>query len=435
MSLVIRGGMVLDTVRGRFERLDVLTEKDRISALYPPGDNVEIPEGAVEINAEGKLVVPGLVDMHVHLREPGQEHKETIESGSLSAVAGGFTAIACMPNTKPVNDCVEVTEFVKNAGIKAGFARVYPIASVSIGQAGKVLTDFAGLKASGAVGVSDDGFTVVDSALMRKALVEAKRSGLLPISHSEDPWLSRGGVVNEGNLAEHLGIPGIPSASEEIVVFREILLAKLTGCPVHIAHVSTRGSVEIIRRAKQEGIPVTAETAPHYFTLDETAVMKHHANAKMNPPLRSGDDVTAIKKGLSEGVIDVIATDHAPHSPSEKAVGLRNAPFGIIGLQTALPLTLGLVREGVLALADALAKLTIKPASILGVPGGVLSEGGAADIGVMDIDEEYILDESIILSRSCNSPFIGMKLTGRNVAGVVGGKLVWDSNRPNSGLS
>ncbi len=433
MSLLIRGGMVLDTVHGRFDRLDVLTEGDRIAALYSPGDDVEIPDRAVEINAEGKVVVPGLVDMHVHLREPGQEHKETIASGSLSAVAGGFTAVACMPNTKPVNDCVEVTEFIRKAGIKAGFAHIYPIASVSIGQAGQSLTDFADLKAAGAVGVSDDGFTVVDSALMRKALLEASHWGLLPISHSEDHWLSRGGVINEGDVAKRLGIPGIPCASEEIVVFREILLAKLTGCPVHIAHVSTRGSVELIRRAKQEGIQVTAETAPHYFTLDETAVIKCNANAKMNPPLRSADDVSAVKKGLSEGVVDVIATDHAPHSPSEKGVDLKDAPFGIIGLQTALPLTLALVKEGVLPLEDALAKLTIRPASILGVPGGALREGGAADIALVDMDEDYIFDESVVLSKSCNSPFIGMKLTGRNLAAVVGGRLVWQSIMPNTG--
>jgi len=429
MSVVIRGGMVLDTVHGRIERLDVLTRGDRIAALYAPGEEIDIPGQAVEIDAGGKLVVPGLLDMHVHLREPGQEHKETIASGSLSAVAGGFTAVACMPNTKPVNDCVEVTEFIKEAGLKAGYAHVYPIASVSIGQSGRSLTDFAALKAAGAVGVSDDGFTVVDSSLMRKALLEASRWGLLPVSHSEDPWLSRGGVINEGNVAEHLGIQGIPSASEEIMVFREILLAKLTGCPVHIAHVSTGGSVELIRRAKQEGIRVTAETAPHYFTLDDTAVVKYHANAKMNPPLRSAKDVAAIKKGLSEGVIDVIATDHAPHSTSEKAAGLRDAPFGIIGLQTALPLTLALVKEGVLSLEDALGKLTIRPASLLGVPGGEIREGGAADMVVLDINTSYIFDESMVLSRSCNSPFLGMKLTGRNLAAVVGGKLVWQSIR------
>jgi dihydroorotase len=424
--------MVLDTVQGRFERLDVLTRGDRILALRSPGDPIEIPDGAVEINAEGKLVVPGLLDMHVHLREPGQEHKETIASGSLSAVAGGFTAVACMPNTKPVNDCVKTTEFIKDAGVKAGYARVYPIASVSIGQRGRSLTDFAEVKAAGAVAVSDDGFTVVDSSLMRQALVEASRHGLLPISHSEDPWLSRGGVINEGSVAEKLGVPGIPSASEEIMVFREILLAKLTGCPVHIAHVSTSGSVEIIRRAKQEGIPVTAETAPHYFTLDDTAVIQYETNAKMNPPLRSANDVAAIKKGLSEGVIDVIATDHAPHSASEKAMGLRDAPFGIIGLQSALPLTLALVREGVLPLEDALAKLTIKPASILGVPGGELREGGVADIAVLDRDETYIFDESIVVSKSCNSPFLGEALTGRNLATVVGGNRVWPLTRPNS---
>jgi len=417
--------MVLDTVHGRVERRDVLTHGERIAALYSPGEDVGIPEGTVQIEATGHLVIPGLVDMHVHLREPGQEHKETIASGALAAAAGGFTSVACMPNTNPVNDCVEITELIKNAGEKAGFSRIYPIASVSVGQAGESLTDFAALKAAGAVGVSDDGFPVVDSCLMRKAFIEASQKGLLLVSHSEDPWLSRGGVMNEGEVAESLGLPGIPSAAEEIMVFREIMLAKLTGCPVHIAHVSTGGSVELIRRAKQEGIPVTAETAPHYFTLDHTAVMTYDTNAKMNPPLRSGYDVAAVKRGLSEGVLDVIATDHAPHAPSEKAAGLRKAPFGIIGLQTALPLTLTLVRDGLLSLAEALGKLSIAPASILNVPGGVLSEGGVADIGVLDLDEEYIFDKTMVLSVSCNSPFIGMKLTGRAVAAVVGGRLVW----------
>ncbi len=425
MSILIHGGLVLDTAAGRFERLDVLTQGDRIAALYPPGEEVEIPKGTGKIDAAGKLVLPGLVDMHVHLREPGYEHKETIASGALAAVAGGFTSVACMPNTNPVNDCVEVTEFIKSAGIKAGFARVYPIAAVSIGQAGERLADFAALKAAGAVGVSDDGFPVVDSSLMRKALEEACRCGLLPVSHSEDPWLSRGGVVNEGEVAEKLGVAGIPAASEEIMVFREIMLAKLTGCPVHIAHVSTGGSVEIIRRAKQEGIAVTAETAPHYFSLDHTAVMKYHANARMNPPLRGPEDVVAIKKGLSEGVIDVIATDHAPHAPWEKAAGLKEAPSGIIGLQTALSLTLEIVREGVLALPEALGKLTIAPATLLGIAAGVIREGGPADIAVVDENAQYIFEESMVLSQSCNSPFIGMKLTGRNLAAVVGGRLVW----------
>ena len=433
MSIVVRGGMVLDPGTGRLERLDVLAVGGRISALYPPGADVDVPGCASVVDATGKLVLPGLVDMHVHLREPGYEHKETVESGALAAAAGGFTSVACMPNTRPVNDCVEIAESVKAAGVKAGLARVYPIASVSVGQEGKSLTDFAALKAAGVVGVSDDGVPVTDSSLMRKALLEAARCGLLPVSHAEDPWLSRGGVMHEGKVAESLGLPGIPSASEEIMVFREIMLAKLTGCPVHIAHLSTEGSVDLVRRAKDGGIAVSAETAPHYFTLDHTAVMEYHANAKMNPPLRALQDVTAIKRGLAEGVIDAIATDHAPHAATEKAAGFREAPFGIIGLQTALPLTLALVREGVLPLADAIRKLTAAPAELLGVPGGVLREGGPADIAVIDIDCEYMFDESMVLSMSRNSPFIGMKLKGRNLAAIVGGKLVWQGIGPNTG--
>jgi len=263
--------------------------------------------------------------------------------------------------------------------------------------------------------------------------MEAADCGLLPISHSEDPWLARGGLMHEGQVAESLGLPGIPSACEEIMVFREIALSKLTGCPVHIAHVSTEGSVDIIRRAKQEGISVTAETAPHYFTLDHTAVLKCHANAKMKPPLRGEKDVAAIRKGLSEGVIDAIATDHAPHAPSEKAVGFDEAPFGIIGLETALPLTLSLVREGVLPLSEAMRKLTVAPASLLGIAGGFLKEGGPADIAIVDMDMEYVFDESMVLSRSRNSPFVGMKLKGRNLAAVVGGNLVWQGIGPNTG--
>lgn len=430
--MLIKDGILVDPVREESVRRDILIEGKRIERILQPGE-LKNEVGIEVIDASGKIVVPGLVDMHVHLREPGYEYKETVATGAMAGAAGGFTGVACMPNTDPVNDVRAVTEFILGQARKADIIRVYPIAAISKGQMGETLTDFGDLRKAGAVGVSDDGFPVKNSELMRRALEYAKYHSLIVISHCEDLDLSAGGVMHEGAISTKIGLRGIPAASEEIFVQREILLSKLTGCPVHIAHVSTCGSVELIRRAKEKGIPVTAETAPHYFTLDHRSVEGYDTNAKMNPPLRRPEDVQAIRDGLSEDVIDVIATDHAPHSALEKELEFEKAAFGIIGLETAVPLTLALVRDGILTLPKAIGKLSRNPAGILGLDAGVVEEGGVADLSIIDTECEYVLKKAEIQSKSGNSPFIGKAMKGRNAITICGGRIVWYRQKEYSG--
>jgi len=425
VKTLIKGGDVVDPVREVVERLDIVIEEGRISEILPSGEIKKTGPQTAVIDASGKIVLPGMIDMHVHLREPGHEYKETIASGCLAGASGGFTALACMPNTDPTNDNSSVTEFILRQARKADILKVYPIASITKGRKGEVLTEFGDLRKAGAVGVTDDGSPVTDSHVMRMAMEYARYHNLTVISHCEDINLSGGGLMHEGDVSAQIGLKGIPSICEEIIVEREISLSRLTGCPVHIAHVSSAGSVEAIRRAKEDGLPVTAETAPHYFSLDHSAVIGYDTNAKMNPPLRTSEDVEAIKKGLSEGVLDVIATDHAPQSPLEKDLEFDKAAFGIIGLETALPLTLQLVRDGVLSLPAAIKKMTCAPASILGVSGGMLKKGMAADLSIIDPEQEYILKEEDIISKSKNSPFIGKTLKGRNILTMVEGRIVW----------
>lgn len=426
MATWIRGGRIVDPVGETVKKWDIIVDRGRIAEMVPP-KTLKTPSGTQlkVIDAAGKLVVPGLIDMHVHLREPGHEYKETIATGAMAGVVGGFTGIACMPNTDPVNDDSSVTQFILRQAQAANFLRVYPVACISRGQKGETLTDFGDLREAGAVGVSDDGLPVVNSDVMRRAMEYAPYQGLKVISHCEDPCLSKGGVMHEGAVSTQIGLQGIPAESEEIMVYRDIALAKLTRSPVHIAHVSTAGSVNLIKRAKQEGIPVTAETAPHYFSLDHRAVIGYDTNTKMNPPLRTPGDTEAIKRGLAEDVIDVIATDHAPHSPLEKELEFDRAAFGIIGLETALSLTLDLVREGILTLPKAIRKLSYNPASLLGVKGGTIKQGCAADLAIIDPDVEYVLDAHDIHSKSKNSPFLGNSLKGRNTITMVGGRVVW----------
>jgi dihydroorotase len=416
----------VDPGRNCVEEQDLLIERERIVRIVPGGVLSEARPGLRIIDARNRVVVPGLVDMHVHLREPGYEYKETIATGSFSGVAGGFTALACMPNTKPINDCARVTEFILGRAAEANLCRIYPIAAITMRQEGKRLTDFGELGKAGAVGVSDDGQPVKQRELMRQAMERGKSLGLAVISHCEDLSLSAGGVMHQGAVSSRLGLQGIPAASEEVMVRREISLAQETGFPVHIAHVSTAGSVESIRRAKEEGIPVTAETAPHYFSLDHRAVEEYNTNAKMNPPLRGPEDVEAIKKGLAEGVIDVIATDHAPHSEAEKRVTFEEAPFGIVGLETAVPLTLRLIREGILTWPDAVRKMSYLPATLLGVEGGILREGSVADLAILDPEYSYVVKAEDLRSKSRNSPFIGWSMKGINVMTMVGGRIVWE---------
>jgi len=422
----IRDGDVVDPAKGKVEKADLIIEKNRIAKILPQGVFKEKGPRLKIINASNKTIIPGLIDMHVHLREPGHEYKETIATGGMAGVAGGFTSLACMPNTEPANDCRSVTEFILEQAERAGLCRIYPVAAITVGRKGKRLTEFGDLKQAGAVGVSDDGSPVVNSEVMRRALEYARYHKLAVISHCEDASLSGAGVMNEGIVSTKIGLPGIPAASEEIMVYRDISLAKLTGSPVHIAHVSTAGSVELIRRAKEMGVQVTAETAPHYFSLDHGAVIGYDTNAKVNPPLRTKEDVLAIKRGLANGLIDVIATDHAPHSSLEKELEFDKAAFGMIGLETALPLTLDLVRDGTLGLAEAIRKISYNAAAILGISDSLLEEGAKADLALIDPEYEYVLSEEDILSKSKNSPFIGRRLKGRNELTMIGGKVVWE---------
>ncbi len=417
---ILQNGRIIDPVNKVDGRGDLWL---RDGVIVAPESVV--PEGARRFDLLGKWVVPGLIDMHVHLREPGEEYKETITSGALAAAAGGFTAVACMPNTKPVNDTAAVTRFILEQAAHVS-ARVYPVGAISKGSSGTGLAEYGELKAAGVVALSDDGQPVVDSQLMRRAMEYAASHGLLVISHSEEISLSRNGVMNEGQVSTRLGLRGIPVAAESIMVYRELALAELTGHHVHIAHVSTAAATGLIRQAKKRGVLVTAETTPHYFTLTEEAVEGYNTNAKMNPPLRTEEDRQAIRSGLQDGTFDAIATDHAPHSVLEKQVEFDRAANGIIGLETSLPLTLALVREGVITEARLVELMSSAPARILGVAGGSLAIGDVADITVIDPDREFLFTEDLIASLSKNSPFLGWQLQGKAVLTLLGGRITYN---------
>jgi len=389
----------------------------------------DAPADALRYDLRGKWITPGLIDMHVHLREPGEEYKETIASGTAAAAAGGFTAVACMPNTSPVNDCASVTRHILDLA-RGCQARIYPVGSISARSEGKALADYGEMKEAGAVALSDDGLPVVDSQLMRRALEYSASYDMRVISHSEESSLSRNGCMNEGETSTLLGLKGIPAAAEAIMVFREIALAELTGVAVHIAHVSTAASLNLVREAKKRGVDVTAETAPHYFTLTDQAVLGYNSNAKMNPPLRSSADREAIKEALADGTVDAIATDHAPHSDLEKEVEFSLAANGIIGLQTALPLTLELVRQGTITSEMMVKLLSSTPAAILGVAGGTLTVGTPADITVIDPEKCYRFSRNAILSKSANSPFLDWQLQGKAVLTMMNGRITHSELSP-----
>lgn len=414
--LLITNGRIIDPAN----TVDCIRNLLLIDGRIAPPDTA-LPSDVEEINAEGCWVVPGLIDMHVHLREPGEEYKEDILSGTKAAAAGGFTAVACMPNTKPVNDNRAVTALILAQAKKAD-ARVYPIAAISKNSQGSTLTEFGELKATGVVAVSDDGLPVRDSQLMRRALEYADDHGLLVISHSEEPSLSNG-VMNEGIVSTRLGLQGIPNAAESIMVYREIALAECLGKRVHIAHVSTAMSTDLIRSAKARGVRVTAETTPHYFTLTDKAVVGYNTNAKMSPPLRTEEDRQAIQQGLTDGTFDAIATDHAPHSILEKEVEFDRAMNGIIGLETSLPLSIALVRKGIINEQKLVELLSVQPAQILGVEGGTLSVGARADVTVIDPALRFTYTKEQVVSKSRNSPFLGMQFQGRAVCTIMGGRI------------
>jgi dihydroorotase len=424
VSLLIQGGLVVDPAQDLSAPRDLLIEGGKIAAIEPPGT---IPADGRRVIAAANLVVtPGLIDMHVHLREPGEEYKETILTGTQAAVAGGFTAVAAMPNTKPVNDNAAVTRFILEAAKVAGLARVYPVGAISMGSLGQTLSEFGDQKEAGAVAFSDDGCPVMSPMLMRRALEYARTFDLPLIAHEEDLDLRRDGVMHEGRVSLELGLNGIPAAAEESMIFRDLALLQLAGGRLHIAHVSAFGSVALIRQAKAAGLTVTAETAPHYFSLTDEAVYGYDTNAKVNPPLRTAADVAAVKEGLADGTLDAIACDHAPHTSLEKDVEFEAAAFGLIGLETSLGLSLKLVHDGVLTLSQLVAKMSLNPARILGVPGGSLALGAVADVTLLDLDRQWTVDVKTFASRSRNCPFHGWTLQGRAVMTIVRGKVVWE---------
>jgi len=423
VSLLIQGGLVVDPAQALSAPRDLLIEAGKIAAMEPAG---AIPaDGRRVIAARNLVVTPGLIDMHVHLREPGEEYKETILSGTRAAVAGGFTAVAAMPNTRPVNDNSAVTRFILEAAQAAGLARVYPVGAISVGSLGQTLSEYGDQKAAGVVAFSDDGRPVMNPMLMRRALEYARTFDVPLIAHEEDLDLRGGGVMHEGRVSLELGLRGIPAAAEESMIFRDLALLQLAGGRLHLAHVSASGSLALIRTAKAAGLTVTAETAPHYFSLTDEAVRGYDTHAKVNPPLRTAADVAAIKEALKDGTLDAIACDHAPHTSLEKDLEFEAAAFGLIGLETSLGLSLKLVHDGVLTLTQLVAAMSTHPARILNVPGGTLAPGAIADVTLIDLNRTWQVDVNTFASQSRNCPFNGWTLRGRAVMTIVGGKVVW----------
>ncbi|MFN7971356.1 MAG: dihydroorotase [Acidobacteriota bacterium] len=429
MSLLIKGGRVIDPARGIDGKADLLVVDGRIGAL---GKEIskDRARNATVIDARGLIVAPGFIDMHVHLREPGHEEAETIETGTAAAIAGGFTSVACMANTDPVNDERSVTEMIIAQARRANLANVFPIAAVSRGLKGEALTDIGELKAAGAVALSDDGKPVVDSELMRRALSYARTFGMTVIEHCQDPYLTKGGCMNEGYVSTVMGLGGMPNAAEAAMAYRDVELAELTGASVHIAHISTPGAAEAVRRGKARGVRVSAEVTPHHFTLTDEAVRSFDTNAKMNPPLRTSGDVRAILDAIKDGTIDCIASDHAPHHADTKKLEFDEAPFGIVGLETAVPLALHrLYHGGIVDLVRLIEMFTVNPARILGIPKGTLAPGVDADVTILDPDSPSKIDLASQRSRSKNSPFDGLSLRGRAVMTIVGGRLLHDARK------
>lgn len=426
MRILIKGGRVIDPKSGTDKQLDIYIENGVIEDI---GEDLcaelEDLTELTEIDATGKVVAPGLVDMHCHLRDPGQEYKEDIESGTKSAAKGGFTSIACMPNTNPPIDCAPIVEYVQSRAKQNGCVNVYPIGAITRGLKGELLADIGELKFAGVVAVSDDGKPVQNARLMRRALEYADMFDTLVVSHCEEMQLLDGGVMNEGAVSTRLGLAGISNAVEEIQVARDIILAETTKTRVHICHVSTKGSVELVRQAKKRGVRVTCETCPHYFTLTEEAVEDFNTNAKMNPPLRTQEDVDAIIEGLADGTIDVIATDHAPHHIDEKNLEFDKAMNGIVGFETALGLGITyLVKTGKLSLQELLRKMTVTPANLLSLNKGMIAQGKPADVIIFNPEEEYTVCVEEFSSKSKNSPYDGYRLHGKVEYTIVGGQIV-----------
>ncbi|GJL78238.1 MAG: dihydroorotase [Nitrospinaceae bacterium] len=429
MKTLIKGGRLIDPANDRDGLYDLVIDKRKVLAVEKPGKLSEKDvNGAEIIDARGFIVAPGFIDMHVHFREPGFEYKETIETGCQSAAAGGFTSVATMPNTDPVNDNRSVTEFILRKAREKGIVNVFPIGAISQGLKGEKLSEMGDLKDAGVVAYSDDGRPVMNSELMRRAFEYSKMFGLPCIQHSEMLDLTEGGCMNEGLVSTELGLKGMPTEAEDIMVYRDIALLLKTGGRLHVAHISSGNSVELVRLAKAKGLQVTCEVAPHHFALTENAVKGYDTNAKMSPPLRIDSDLEAIKEGLRDDTIDIIATDHAPHDVVDKQVEFNRACFGIVGLETALPLSLRLVEEKILSLGKMVEKLTSRPAEIFNLDRGALRVGDIADVVIFDPDAEYAIDISKFKSRSKNSPFDGWNVKGKVIKTLVAGKTVFSAS-------
>jgi dihydroorotase len=426
--LLLRGGRLVDPSQNLEERGDLLITGGDIAAV---GGKINGPEEAEVVDCEGLIVAPGFIDVHCHLREPGREDVETIATGARAAAAGGFTAVCAMPNTDPVTDNQAAVGFIVRQASRAGAARVYPIGAISVGQEGKVLAEFGEMVGAGAIAVSDDGKPVASAQLMRTALEYARTFRIPVIDHCEEPTLSVGGTMNEGIVSAQLGLKGIPAEAEEIMVIRDILLARLTGGHVHLAHMSTKGSVELIRWGKERGIRVTAEACPHHLSLTEESVRGYETNAKMNPPLRTQEDVEAVREAVKDGTIDLVATDHAPHHYDEKEREFADAPNGIVGLETALAVIVtNLVDTGQLTFSDLVKRMSCTPARLFNLPGGSLKRGATADITVFDPKIRWKVDPTTFLSKGRNTPYVGMTLVGRTACTIVAGSVVYQATLP-----
>lgn len=428
-KLLLEGGRLVDPLHGRDGAHDLLLDGGRVAAVGDEGEALaqrDEADDAEVVDVSGRVVCPGFIDMHVHLREPGREDEETIESGTAAAAAGGFTAVACMPNTEPVNDDRSVTEFIIERAEEVGSVPVYPIGAVSVGSQGEALAEIGELIDAGCVAVSDDGLPVATAHLMRRALEYTTMFDATVIEHCEDRSMTRDAVMHEGEISTLLGLRGWPAVAENVVVARDLLLAEFTEGRLHCAHVSSAGAIRLIREAKQRGLAVTCEVTPHHFTLTDEAVRGYDTNAKMNPPLRSSADREVLLQGLVDGTVDAIATDHAPHHPDEKDLEFDRAPFGILGLETAVPLACQrLVHEGRIGLPRLVELLSSNPARILDIDGGHLGEGGRGSVTVLDLDLEDEVDGRAMLSKSRNTPFDGWRLKGWPVMTIVDGEIVW----------
>ena len=425
-ALLIRGGRLIDPAQGLDDMLDLLIEGGKVARV---GKGLKA-NGAETLDAKGKVVCPGFIDLHVHLRTPGQEHKETIATGSRAAVRGGFTTLCTMANTDPVVDSPTVVEYVKGEAAKVGLVNILPFGAVTVGLKGETLTEMGQLHQAGAAGFSDDGMPVASAGVMRRALEYSRMTGLPIVSHCEDKALSGHGVVHEGKTAARLGLAGIPAESETVMIARDLLLAEGTGGRLHVAHVSTAAGVELIRAAKKRGVRVTAEVTPHHLTLTGEALNTYDARFKMNPPLRDQGDLEALREGLRDGTLDAIATDHAPHSLAEKEADLAQAPFGVVGLETALAVLMTeLVHRGAATLPQLISALTRGPAKALGSERGTLAAGSAADVTIFDPDADWVVEAGSFASKGINSPFLGWRVKGRVTDVLVGGRRVYTDGR------